>query len=142
VSGIGIPEPSAAPAPVAAASPTEPVPPRAPTTTSEGIKLVGGLVAVVSGLVALLIIAVVAMILVKGTTESVVAIATGSFGVIGTVIGAYFGVKVGSDGTQAAVSGMRQEAAKAQVFAAHLPEGKAAEVLASAQSVTHQAAAR
>ncbi|MDP8909310.1 MAG: hypothetical protein M3N47_09395 [Chloroflexota bacterium] len=113
----------------------EPSPPRPPLTGTEALKLVGGLVVVCSGLFVLLIIAAVAMLLVKGTTSEVVAIATSAFGVIGTVVGAYFGLKIGTDGTQTAVAGLKDEAAKAQAFAAHVPKEAAATAIADAQSL-------
>ncbi len=114
----------------------EPSPPRPPLTGTEALKLVGGLVVVCSGLAVLAIIATVAMLLVKGASSQVVAIATSAFGVIGTVVGAYFGLKIGTDGTQTAVAGLKDEAAKAQAFAAHVPEGMAATAIADAQSMT------
>ena len=45
----------------------------------------------------------------SGNGQNVVAVTTGSFDVIGTVVGAYFGVKLGTDGPQAA---QRAEAPK------------------------------
>ena len=50
-------------------------------------------------------------------------VATASFSVIGTVVGAYFGLKIGADGTSNAIKGIRDEAAKAQAFAAESPGG-------------------
>jgi len=117
----------------ALAATDEPSPPRPPLTTSEGIKVIGGLVVVCTGLVILGAIAITAMILVAG--NDVVAVATSAFGIIGSVVGAYFGVKIGSDGTQAAVSGLRDEAAKAQAFAAHIPHEDAEAAIAQAQSL-------
>src|SRR3954451_9763955 len=114
---------------------SEPSPPRTPQTLSEGIKLIGGLIVVCAGLTVVALVAVVAMLLVKKTTSDVVAIATASFGVVGTIVGAYFGVKIGSDGTQAAVAGLRDEAAKAQAFAAHVPPEKAETAIANASAL-------
>jgi hypothetical protein len=45
---------------------------------------------------------------------SVASIATAAFGVIGSVVGAYFGVKVGADGTQRALDAHKAEAARAR----------------------------
>jgi len=111
---------------------SEPSPPRAPETKSEGVKLIGGLVVVCAGLVVLMVIAVVAIWVVRDNESEVVALATAAFSVIGTVVGAYFGLKIGSDGTQAAVAGMRDEASKAQAFAAHVPSQNAEAAVASA----------
>jgi hypothetical protein len=117
----------------ALAATDEPSPPRPPLTASEGIKVIGGLVVVCTGLVVLAAIAITAMILVDG--KDVVAVATSAFGIIGSLVGAYFGVKIGTDGTQAAVAGLKDEAAKAQAFAAHIPQGDADAAIAAAQSL-------
>lgn len=119
-----------------AAAPSEPSPPRVPMTLSEGIKLVGGLIVVSPGLLVLLVIAVTAIVMVSEEPSQVVAIAASAFGVIGTVVGAYFGLKIGSDGAQTAVAGMRDEAAKAQAFAAHVPEGLAESAISDAQTMS------
>jgi len=104
-----------------------------PASKSESIKVIGGLIAVVAGLAVLVVIAVVAMREVHANSQSIVSIATSAFGVVGTVIGAYFGVKVGSDGTQKAIAGMQGEAAKAQAFAAHLDPTKADAAIKTAE---------
>jgi len=114
----------------------EPSPPRPPLTGTEALKLIGGLVVVCTGLGVLAAIATIAMFLVKGTSSEIVAIATSAFGVIGTVVGAYFGLKIGTDGTQTAVAGLKDEAAKAQAFAAHVPKEAAAAAIADAQSLS------
>jgi len=49
-------------------------------------------------------IAVTAMIVVEASSD-VVAVASSAFGVIGAVVGTYFDVKIGTDGTQTAVAG-------------------------------------
>jgi hypothetical protein len=99
---------------------------------SEQIKAIGGLAAVVAGVVAVTIIALVAI----GTgTATAGTIASAASGVIASIVGAFFGVKIGSDQTRTAAEGERQQAAKAAVFAAHLPEGKANEVLGLAEAV-------
>lgn|SRR5690242_12561558 len=113
----------------------EPSPPRPPQTRSEGARLIGGMIVVCAGLAVVAAVAVIAMLLVKKTTSDVVAIATASFSVVGTVVGAYFGVKIGSDNTQAAVAGMKDEAAKAQAFAAHVNPADAEKAIAHAKSL-------
>jgi hypothetical protein len=70
-------------------------------------------------LVTIVVILVVAEIA-GVTTTQFTTLATAAIGVVGSGVGAYFGVKVGSDGTARAVQGQREEAAHAQVFAAHL----------------------
>ena len=99
---------------------------------TEALKTIAGLLAVVVGLIALTLIALFGMGFVKTDNPSVVAIASASFGVIGTVVGAYFGAKSSNDstqkaieGTQKAIDGLKDEAAKAQSFAAHLDPAQA-----------------
>jgi hypothetical protein len=54
---------------------------------------------VVAGLLSLIAVSVAAIVaLPSGNGQNVVAVTTGSFGVIGTVVGAYFGVKLAPTG--------------------------------------------
>lgn len=116
-----------------------PAPARKTKTTTNGaaatggkasaIRLIAGLVAVSLGLAALVAIAILGMTLVRANHSSVVSIASSSFGVIGSIIGAYFGVKIGADGTKNAINGMRDESTKAQSFAAHLDPKEAEKAL-------------
>jgi hypothetical protein len=102
---------------------------------AESLKLIGGLIALGSGLLVIAAVSAVAIIADNGSANT---IATGAFGVVGSIVGAYFGVKIGSDGTRDAVQGQREEAAKAQVFAAHLSDGKAEAAINQAlQAVDH-----
>ncbi|HEX4305491.1 MAG TPA: hypothetical protein VHZ54_05605 [Solirubrobacterales bacterium] len=103
---------------------------------AESIKLIGGLVAVGIGTLVVGAIAVIAL-LKGGDTAATVSSAAG--GVIATMVGAYFGVKVGSDQTKAALDGQKAEAAKAQTFAAHLPSEKADDVIKQAEEAATKA---
>jgi hypothetical protein len=94
-----------------------------------GLKLVGGLAALVAGLLVLGLVAVAALIADPSHAGS---IATAAFGVIGPIVAAYFGVKIGTDGTQKAIEAHQKEATKVQVMAAHLPVDKAQDVLREA----------
>ena len=98
-------------------------------TWSEKVKTIGGLVAVAVGVVVVGLIAVIALVKDSDTSAT---IASSAGGVIATIVGAYFGVKVGSDQTRTAIEGQKEEAAKAQVYAAHLPPEKAEDVLRQA----------
>lgn len=101
-----------------------------PASTKEGwsdkIKTIGGLVAVGAGVLAVGVIAVIALI---KDTSTASTIASSTSGVIATIVGAYFGVKVGTDQGKTAMENQKAEAAKAQVFAAHLPAEQAKDVL-------------
>lgn len=112
----------------------------------QDIKVIGGLAAVSLGLAVVLLIATLAIIFVRGDAGEVATVASAAFSVVGTMVGAYFGVKIGTDQTLAAMSQtgqamqqtqgaidlMRQEAAKAQAFAAHLSADSAREALEAA----------
>jgi hypothetical protein len=101
-------------------------------TPSRRLQATGPFAAVAAGLLALLIIATVAIGVVHDDTQAVAAIATAAFGVIGSVVGSYFGVRIGAEGTQRALDAHKAEAARAQAFAAHLPEARAREALIDA----------
>jgi hypothetical protein len=105
------------------------------------LKVIGGLLALSGGLVALVVVVIVALIVKPDTTGG--SIATAAIGVIGSTVGAYFGVKIGSDGTQKAIDAQQQEATKAQVFALHTAPEAAADAMANAQAlISAQRAAR
>lgn len=110
--------------------PSKEQPKAAASVWSEKIKTIGGLVAVVTGVLSVLVIAIIAM---AGDSSSSATIASATAGVIATIVGAYFGVKVGSDQSKTANEGQQAEAAKAQVYAAHLPPEKAGEVVRMAE---------
>jgi hypothetical protein len=84
-------------------------------TTTENLRVIGGLLALVAGLIALVIIVLVAIG--QLDKEQAGAATTAGITAVATIVGAYFGVKVGSDGTQAAIKGQKEEATKAQAFA-------------------------
>ena len=108
-------------------------PPPKHQTRAQSITEIAGLLALVSGLIILGIIAVSAMIVTPDNSKEV---AVGAFGVIGSVVGAYFGLKVGSENAQKSAVAQRQEAAKAQVFAAHIHDADPNAILREA----HEAA--
>lgn len=110
--------------------------PRSDSTWSEKVRTIGGLLAVVAGVLAVGTISIVAVV--KGTSTAA-NIASASGGVIATIVGAYFGVKVGSDQSRAANSSERAEAAKAQVYAAHLPSGEAPAIIDRAEAAAREA---
>lgn len=100
-------------------------------SSAESIKLIGGLVALGSGLLVLALIAGGALAV---NSDNAVKVATGAFGVVGTLVGAYFGQKIGSDGVKEATTRADQEATKAQVYAAHLPASEASRIVALAHA--------
>jgi hypothetical protein len=105
---------------------------------SEGIRVIGGLVAVGFGVTAVVGIAVGAFIV---GTQTAATIAGSTAGVVGSIVGAYFGVKVGTDQTKTALENAQQEsakkdqhAAKAQVYALHVSPANALAVEEQAQA--------
>jgi hypothetical protein len=103
---------------------------------AERIKLIGGLVAVSIGVVS---VAIIALYAISQNNEDAGTIASAAGGVIASIVGAYFGVKIGSDQTQKAQDGLKEQAAKAQAFAAHLSPDKADEILDKAQDLAEKA---
>jgi hypothetical protein len=82
---------------------------------SERIKLIGGLVAVGLGVTAVVGIAVGAFIV---GTQTAATIAGSTAGVVWSIVGAYFGVKVGTDQTKTALDNAQAESAKKDRHAA------------------------
>lgn len=93
----------------------------------EQLRVVGGLLALGFGLLALTGVLGLSTAMVDG--DQFTQLATTVIGVIGSIVGAYFGVKIGTDGTQKALEAQRQEAARSQIFAAHLSPEVAQEAL-------------
>jgi hypothetical protein len=108
----------------------------APLSRAEQITQVAGLLALVAGLIVLGLVAMSAMIVAPSSSKDV---AVGAFGVIGSVVGAYFGLKVGAESAQKSADGQRQEAAKAQVFAAHIGDADPDLVLAQVRDAARAA---
>ena len=124
-------------APLPERTPTAPVataPDRDPHggSTAADIRSVGGLVALSVGVAVVGLLAGGALI---ADPSDAATIATAAFGVIGSIVGAYFGVKIGTDATQKAVQAHQAEATKAQVFAAHLAPEKADVALEQARAM-------
>jgi hypothetical protein len=94
--------------------------PSSPPGKADQLKIIGGLLALIAGLLGLLIVLALARWQ-SVTTDQFTQLATTVIGIIGSIVGAYFGVKIGTDGTNKALEAQRQESARAQIFAAHLP---------------------
>jgi hypothetical protein len=130
------PEPSPPAGDAAAGTPTpttqaaiavkdrQPPPPKA---LADRLKVIGGLIALGIGLLALLLVVVFTLAFNRGTGGE--SVATAAIGVIGSTVGAYFGVKIGTDGTSRSIDAQQDEALKAQVIALHIPEAKAGDVV-------------
>ncbi|HEY3434345.1 MAG TPA: hypothetical protein VGK41_01705 [Solirubrobacterales bacterium] len=97
---------------------------------SDRLKTIAGLVAVTIGVIA---VASIALYAICKSNEDAATIASASGGVIASIVGAYFGVKIGADQSKNAQNGLKEEAAKAQVYAAHLLPDEADAILGKAQ---------
>lgn len=67
---------------------------------SDGIKSVGGLIAVVTGITAVTALTIVTLTqLGSANKDSIVAVTSSAFGIISAVVGAYLGIKISSETT-------------------------------------------
>jgi len=96
--------------------------------TADQLKLIGGLIALFLGLLALSGVLAMSKWL-DVNARQFTQLATTVIGVVASIVAAYFGVKIGTDGTQKALEAQREEAARSQIFAAHLPPEVAKEAL-------------
>jgi uncharacterized protein YacL len=94
-----------------------------------GRNTIGDLTAVLIGVGAVVALAIAGMIIARNSAEGVVAIASASFGVIGSVVGAYFGVKVGT-------ASRDRESLNAQAFALNVPPADAERALETIASLS------
>jgi hypothetical protein len=99
------------------------------------IRTIGGLVAVLAGA---LIVGAIAIVAIAVDSGDAATIASAAGGVIATIVGAFFGLKIGSDQTKTASENQKVEAAKAQVFAAHLPPDEAKDILGLANEAARK----
>jgi hypothetical protein len=87
----------------------------------------GGLVVVVIGVLAVMTITTASMASVPEEQQATVA--AGAFTVLGTIIGAYFGVRVGAHGKQEAEAARAASEAKVARLALHVDKEDAGRVL-------------
>jgi hypothetical protein len=111
----------------------------------------GALIIVLAGVGAIVLLAIAALLILGlklESSEATVSVATSAFGVVGSIVGAYFGVKLGSDQAAAATGQnadltQRVQAAetKADAYALHVENADAAQktaqdMLKAVQSAT------
>jgi hypothetical protein len=98
--------------------------PGSPSGGVDGLKTIGGLVAVVSAIIGVVALTIVTQSrLSTDKASSIVAIATAAFGVISAMVGAYLGIKVTAD--QSADAQQQAQSAHAQLGAAKAAAAKA-----------------
>ena len=98
------------------------------------MRVIAGLVALAMGVIGL--VAIVGLSLLLKPAGSVAQIVSAAVSAIGSIVAAYFGIKLGNDNTaaqqqqtQQAVEAQREEATKAQAFAAVLDPEEGRRVL-------------
>jgi hypothetical protein len=96
----------------------------------------GGLVVVAIGVIAVTTITSASLGTVAEQERATVA--TAAFTVLGTIVGAYFGVRVGARGKDEAEAARSVAAAKVERLAAHVDAGEAEEVLDAVNHAAHQ----
>jgi hypothetical protein len=107
---------------------------------AESLKVIGGLIAVGMGLIVVCLFGIGALTVfaIKGKLGSgLVSILTAGFGVVGSLVGAYFGLKIGTDEANKASTATQAAEAKSNVYASFVPDNKAIE----ASEAAHKAAA-
>lgn len=118
-----------------------------PASRTGGIQAIGGLIAVGIGITGVFLLALATVFVlafqVASSSAAITGVATGAFGVIGSVVGAYFGVKVGTDQTKSLADAATTASARAGALALHVPP-ESAEIAAKAANdavaVTHAVA--
>jgi hypothetical protein len=96
----------------------------------------GGLVVVVIGVIAVMTITSTAMGTVPEPERATVA--TAAFSVLGTIVGAFFGLRVGSRGKDEAEAARALAAAKVERLAAHVDADEAERVLDAVDGAAHE----
>src|SRR5919198_1220822 len=109
-----------------------------PTGKAEALRVIGGLIAVGMGLLVVFLFGAGALTVyaIKGKLGTgLVSIVTSAFGVIGSIVGAYFGLKIGTDQAKDASAAAQAAEAKSDVFAAYVPDTRADAATQAANAV-------
>lgn len=91
--------------------------------SAESIQSVGGLVAVVVGVTSVTVLAIVTMAFVGSDNDAntLVPLSTAAFGVISAVVGAYLGIKIGTDQSKNLAQDATQAHARLAAVTAFVP---------------------
>jgi hypothetical protein len=91
--------------------------------SAESIQSIGGLVAVVIGVLAITALAISTMAFVDGGKDAntMIPLATSAFGVISAVVGAYLGIKIGTDQSKGLAKDASEAHAKLSAVQALVP---------------------
>jgi uncharacterized integral membrane protein len=93
--------------------------------TANSVRSVGALIAVVVGIVAVTILAVFTMAYIDSGKDAnaMIPLATAAFGVISAVVGAYLGIKIGTDQSAGFAEEANRAHAKLGALQGFVPEG-------------------
>lgn len=94
---------------------------------AEGTSAVGAILVVLAGIGAVFVLSLVALGTVPDDQKSTVVAA--SFSVLGTIVGAYFGVRVGAAGKERAEAAQRASSIRLEEMTAVAPEDDARQAL-------------
>ena len=94
--------------------------------TAESIQSIGGLVAVVAGVFAITALAISTMAFIDSGKDAntMIPLTTAAFGVISAVVGAYLGIKIGTDQSKGLAEDASQAHAKLSAVQALVPADK------------------
>jgi len=109
--------------------------------SAESIRMVGGLAAVFIGVVAVTGLAIVTIAFIdnhKEAATTIVPLSTAAFGVIATVVGAYLGMKIGTDQSKGLADDAIQAHARLAAVQAFIPPDKQQAAMDAAESAATQ----
>jgi hypothetical protein len=103
--------------------------------TAESIQSIGGLVAVVTGVLAITGLAIATMAFIDSGKDAntMIPLTTAAFGVISAVVGAYLGIKLGTDQSKGLAQDVSEAHVKLAAMQSLVPEEKQEEALAVTQ---------
>jgi hypothetical protein len=107
------------------------------------IQSIGGLVAVVFGVSAITVLAIVTMVFVESGKDAntLIPLSTAAFGVISAIVGAYLGIKIGTDQTKTVAQDASQAHAKLSAMQGFVPAAQQQEAQRAATDAAAAAAA-
>jgi hypothetical protein len=80
---------------------------------AESVQMVGGLISVVVGVAAVTALATVTILVVNsGNSNTIIPLSTAAFGVISAIVGAYLGIKIGTDQSKELVGNLGESQEK------------------------------
>jgi hypothetical protein len=91
--------------------------------SADSIQSIGGLVAVVTGVLAVTVLAIATMAFVESGKDgnTLIPLSTAAFGVISAIVGAYLGIKIGTDQTKTLAQDASQAHAKLAAVQGYVP---------------------